>query len=392
VESVAWVAERKDVLCAFFYLLALIAWGRFARGLRWGRGAALAACALALLAKPMAVSLPLALWIVDPWPLRRVVPLRQRLRETLPFALAAAGARHAAVQLSSGGTGAWMTRRAGCARVHPVAYLRYLELTLWPAKLAVLYPPGRHSGMGEVVAARRRAARDLRVRVPDAARATLLWACWLWFGVTRSLPVIGLVRRLPGIADRYTYLPSLGLSVALAFGAAECAARLRLPVLARAGIALLALAALAFVTQRQVGYWRDGITLYARALAVTKDNFALHAFLGNELAHDPNRRAEAIEHFYAALRIRPDFPHAHYGLAVTFEEDGRNSDAINEYGAALRANPDFAEAHFNMANLLGQAGQLEQAEKHYRRALELDPDNVGAQQGLALVQKLRAGR
>ena len=156
VESVAWISERKDVLCAFFYLLALVAWGRFARGLR-GRGAALALGSLALLAKPMAVSLPFALWIADAWPLRRGVPFRQRLRETLPFfALAAAScAVTLAVQLSSGGTEAWM-RPPLWARLAftPVAYLRYLELTLWPAGLAVLYPhPGTSLALGEGIAA-----------------------------------------------------------------------------------------------------------------------------------------------------------------------------------------------------------------------------------------------
>ena len=396
VESVAWVAERKDVLCAFLYLLALVAWGRFARGLRWGWGAALAACALALLAKPMAVSLPLALWIVDGWPLRRVVPFRQRLRETLPFfALAAASCVVTLwVQLSSGGTEAWM-RPPLWARVAftPVAYLRYLELTLWPSGLAVLYPhPSTSLAMGEVVAAVGVLLALSAFAVQTRRARPWLFASWLWFAVT-LVPVIGLVHvGFQGIADRYTYLPSLGLSVALAFGAAECAERLRMPARARAGLALAALAALAFVTQRQVGYWRDGITLYQRALAVTADNFAIHAFLANELAHDPDLRPSAIAHFQEALRIRPDFPHAHYGLGVTLEEEGRDWDAINEYRTALVANPDFADAHFNLANLLGQAGRLEEAELHYRRALELDPSNTGAMQGLSLVRKLRAGR
>ena len=205
------------------------------------------------------------------------------------------------------------------------------------------------------------------------------------------VPVIGLVHvGFQGIADRYTYLSSVGLSVALAFAAAECAERLRLPVRARAGLAVAALAALAFVTQRQVGFWRDGFSLYERALAVTADNFAIHAFLASELARDPARRPEAIAHFREALRIRPDFPHAHYGLGVTYEEQGATWQAIDEYRAALAANPDFPEAHFNLANLLGQSGRLEEAELHYRHALELDPDNAGAKQGLALVQKLRA--
>ena len=391
VDSVAWVAERKDVLCAFFYLLALVAWGRFARGLRFGWGSALAACALALLAKPMAVSLPLALWIVDRWPLRRRIPLRRELLETLPFfALSAASCVVTLwVQLSSGATEAWL-RPPLWARLAftPVAFLRYLELTLWPADLAVLYPhPGTSLAMGEVVAA-------LGVLLAITAfafesrrkRPWLSWG-WAWFLVT-LVPVIGVVHvGFQGIADRYTYLPSLGLSVAFAFGAAELAQRLRVPSAARAVLAAAALGALAVLTFRQLVVWRDGPTLLQHALAVTRDNFAVHAYLANELA-SAGRRDEAIAHYREALRIRPDFPHAHYGLGVTYEEQGQLGPAIDEYEAALRANPDFANAHFNLANLLAQSGRLEEAELHYRRALALDPANEGAERGLALVEQL----
>ena len=391
VESVAWVAERKDVLCAFLYLLALVAWGRFARGLRFGWGAALAFGALALLAKPMAVSLPLALWIVDRWPLRRRLALRREALETLPFfALAAAScAVTLLVQLTSGATEAWM-RPPLWARIAftPVAFLRYLELFLWPSGLAVLYPhPGASLAMGEVVAAVGVLLAITAFAVESRRRRPwLLWG-WLWFLVT-LVPVIGLVHvGFQGIADRYTYLPSLGLSVAFAFGAAELAERVRVPVAARAALAGVVLAALALVTAQQLTYWRDGVTLLERALAVTRDNFAVQAFLAAELGND-GHRDQAAAHYREALRIRPDFPHAHYGLGVTYEEQGNVRAAIEEYRAALLANPDFANAHFNLANLLGQSGDLEGAEQHYRRALALDPANDGAKRGLALVQQL----
>ena len=391
VESVAWVAERKDVLCAFFYLLALVAWGRFARGLRFGWGAALSCGALALLAKPMAVSLPLALWIVDRWPLRRRVPLRRELLETLPFfALAAAScAVTLLVQLSTGGTEAWV-RPPLWARVAftPVAFLRYLELFLWPSGLAVLYPhPGASLAPGEVVAAIGVLLAISAFAVESRRRRPWLFWGWVWFLVT-LVPVIGLVHvGFQGIADRYTYLPSLGLSVAVAFGAAELAERLRVPPAARAALAAALLGALALVTAQQLTVWRDGVTLFRHALAVTRDNFAIHAFLANELGRE-GQRAEAIAEYEAALRIRPDFPHAHYGLGVTYEEQGDVRGAIEQYRAALVANPDFANAHFNLANLLGQSGDFEGAELHYRRAIALDPANEGAKRGLALVQQL----
>jgi tetratricopeptide (TPR) repeat protein len=195
-----------------------------------------------------------------------------------------------------------------------------------------------------------------------------------------------------GIADRYTYIPSIGLSVAVAFGASELAERLRLPVAARAGVTGAVLAALAFLTFRQVAYWRDGVTLYERALAVTENNFAIHAFLADDLA-PAGHRAEALAHYREAIRIRPDFPHAHYGLGVTWEEEHRLDDAIAEYRAALRANPDFTAAHFNLATLLGMSGQFDESAAHYRRVLELQPGHAGARQGLAILESLqRRGR
>jgi len=394
VESVAWIAERKDVLCAFFYLVSLVGWGRWVRGDRRGYAWALAAFALALLAKPMAVSLPFALLIADFWPLRR--PLgASLLREKLPFFMLAAAscAVTLVAQLSTGASEAWL-RPSFAARLAfvPVEYLRYLELTVWPSGLAVLYPlPGESLGAGEVALALAVLAAVTALAVAQRRARPWLAAGWLWFGVT-LLPVLGLVHvGFQGVADRYTYLPSLGLSVALAFAAAELAERLRAPLALRAGVTALALGALVWLTHRQVEFWRDGIALYDRALAVTEGNFAIHAFLADEL-DDAGRRADAVAHYREALRIRPDFPHAHYDLGVMAEAEGRDAEAMSEYRAALAANPDFAAAHFNLANLLGISGAIDEAAAHYRRVLELDPSHPGARQGLALAESLQRQR
>ena len=386
VESVVWIAERKDVLCTFFYLLALLLYGKGARG--WALGAA----ALALLAKPMAVTLPLALLIVDFWPLRRPLDARLML-EKWPFALlvGASCAITLVAQLTTGASEAWM-RPSFAARVMfvPVAFVQYLELFFWPAGLAVLYPlPGDSLGAGEATLALAIVLGLTGVALWQARARPWLAAGWVWFLVT-LIPVLGLVHvGFQGIADRYSYIPSLGLSTAVAFGAAEIAERFRLFQAVRIALPALAIAALAVITHQQVTYWRDGITLFERALAVTKNNFVIHEFLGNELAN-AGRRADAYAHYFEALRIRPDSPNGHYALGVMYDEEARTAEAMAEYRKALAANPDFVSAHFNLANLLGMSGALDEAIAHYRRVLELEPGSEGAKQGLAMAEQLRA--
>jgi protein O-mannosyl-transferase len=390
VESVAWLSERKDVLCTFFYLLTLVAYGRFTRGHRGSYGWALGFMVLALLAKPMAVTLPLALLVLDFWPLRRPLD-RARIVEKLPFAALALASSVITLiaQLTMGASEPWM-RPPFWIRVAfvPVEYLRYLELLVWPSGLAVLYPhPWLSLGMGEVVLAvvvlAGVSALALRAR---AARPWLL-AGWTWFLVT-LVPVLGLVHvGFQGIADRYTYVPSLGLSVTAAYALAELADRLRAPVAARVAVTAAWIGALAFLTHRQVTFWHDGWTLYGRALDVTKDNFVIHEFLASDLA-DAGRRAEAYAHVRESIRIRPDFPHARYALGVLYEEDHQDAQAMQEYRETIRIDPEFARAHFNLANLLGTSGQLEEAVDEYHRALALEPQNAGAKQGLAMAESL----
>ena len=314
-------------------------------------------------------------------PLRRVVPFRQRLRETLPFfALAALScAVTLAVQLSSGGTEPWMRPPSGpgspslpspiCAISSSRSGRRDSRCCIRTRQVA-----RRRRSRGR----RQRPARGLCVCIPDTAHAAVaLGELALVRGDSRAGDRAR-ARGLPGIADRYTYLSSVGLSVALAFAAAECAERLRLPVRARAGLAVAALAALAFVTQRQVGFWRDGISLYERALAVTADNFAIHAFLASELARDPARRprrSRTSGRRCASARTSPTRTTGSGSRTRSRERRGRPSTSTAPRWPRIRTSP---EAHFNLANLLGQAGRLEEAELHYRHALELDPDNAGA--------------
>ncbi len=386
VESVAWIAERKDVLCALFWLLGMLGWARYAERPSVARyGWVALAHGLALLAKPMAVTFPFALVLLDYWPLRRARPLGRLLAEKLPLFALSLGSSVVTylVQRAGGSAEAWAVFPLPVRLAHaPVAYLRQLGKLLWPDDLGPLYPhPGMALGAGEVAVACAALAAITLATLALARRRPFALVGWLWFLGT-LVPVIGIVQvGYQGFADRYTYLPSIGIWLALVWLAAEGLERA--PRAAAIALCALVLGALVGMTRAQIVYWRDGVTLLERALAVTRENFAAHSMLAGELA-DAGRLEPAVEHYREALRIRPGFPFASYGLGVTLEEQGKTDEAIARYREALRADPRLVPAHFNLANLLGRAGELEQAVRHYRRALELEPGHRGAHQGLAV--------
>ncbi len=408
VESAAWVAERKDLLAGFFWILALGAW------LRYGRRpapAALAATtglfALALLAKPMPVSLPALLLVLDVWPLGRV-PLfrgfpgqaaaaawRRALLEKLP--LLALSAASTAVTLAAQGSGGAMLTverlgfgpRLANALLSVVAYLRQAA---WPADLAVFYPHPGH----EVSAAGALAAAALLAALAGGATALVrrhpyLAAGGAWFAVT-LLPVIGLVQAgEQARADRYTYVPLTGVFLAVVWAGAALSRRLpplRVP-LALAAVA--AIAALGAVSARQAGYWRDNATLYRRALAVTERNWAMHANLGTVLSWE-GRYDEAIPHLREAVALQPRFADGWLALGTTLLRAGRPAEAEPELRRALRLRPGHAETHCALGQSLAAQGRPAVAETALRRALELRPSYPDALFVLGVVLGRRGQR
>ena len=381
VESVAWVAERKDVLSAFFWFLALWAYGRYAERPGPGRYAlVLAAFCGGLMAKPMIVTLPFVLLLLDVWPLRRTdtAGWGKILGEKIPlFALsAAAAATTYMVQAGSGAVRALGPVPIGLRIENAlVSYVVYAAKMFWPARLAVFYPyppavpvweaalcGAALAGVSVLVARRFRACPYLAVG-------------WAWYLGT-LVPVIGLIQvGAQARADRYMYVPMAGLAIMVAWGAADLLARYPRLRPAAIAVAAAACAILTAVTWVQIGYWENSRSLFQHAVEVTEGNYLAHQNLAEELAKIPGRRPEAISHYQAALRIQPDYfdAHLHLGLVLS-NTPGDLPEAISQYGAALRIEPDSAVAHLDLGNALSKIpGRLPQAISEYQAALRLQP-------------------
>ena len=410
VESVAWIAERKNVLSTFFCLLALYAYVRYAQKPRALFYLAACACAaLSLLAKPMIVTLPFALLLLDHWPLRRWgrVPWPRLVVEKIPFLLLALGAcwmaMHAPAERGALVTTATLPLAARLSNA-VIAYVAYLAAMLWPSGLAVYYP---HPIDPQPALAAAAAAVLLAI----SALAVVWWkkrpyllAGWCWYlGVL--VPVLGLVQvGSQARADRFTYLPQLGI-----FCAAVWLVRELWPVAQRqflTAAACVTLAACALLTARQVAWWTDTVTLFEHAAAVTKNNSCAHTNAGLARAKLGDYGA-AVAHFQASLRITPDQPAiwnqfgaalthldkqadanqcfrnalqldatdttARYNLAVGLEKTGATAEAVAQFDELLRAMPDFARAHFHLALALQTAGRTDDARTHLRAAARLVP-------------------
>jgi len=394
VESVAWVAERKDLLCALFWLLAMRAYLAYARDpapRSYGLVFLLAACAL--LAKPMAVTLPFVLLLIDGWPLRRFEALgpRRLLLEKLPL-LALSIASSVVTLLAQRAGGAIATLDAYPLGVRlanaAVAYATYLGRTIWPAGLALPYPhPGNELPLTTsllsllLLAAVSFAAYHWRRERPWLAVG------WLWFLGT-LVPVIGLVQVGPqAMADRYTYLPLVGIFMMLAWSFRSVGRQVR----RETGLAalLLVVTPLATIgTWRQLRHWENDLTLATRAIAVTRDNAVAHNELGLALERR-GRSAEALPHYNAAIEIRPGFAEAHNNLAGTLSQLGRFDEALAAYRHALELKPAYPEALLNYGVALARRGETLQAIAQFEQALRIRPGYGRAHANLAAAHLTR---
>jgi Flp pilus assembly protein TadD len=394
VESVAWVSQRKDVLSTLFWLLATLAYVRYARRPSFARYLLVAVLfVLGLLAKPMLVTLPITLLLLDFWPLARFERQRGRVDRGL-VRLVAEKLPLVALALATSAVTLWTQGGAGAVQglgVRPVGdriatalvnYGLYLGKLAWPTGLAVFYP----LTPGDPALAASAALLLLVVSGVVASawrREPALAVGWVWFLVT-LLPVIGLVQ-VGGqqVADRYGYVPSIGLSIAVAWGAVrlwtDLTARADARPLAVAAVVTLVLAAV--LTHRQVEYWQSSITLFERAVAVTERNFLAHNNLGEALA-SAGRRAEAATHYAEAVRIHPGYAPARNNHGIVLAEQGRYVEAEQEFRAALARDPSMTMAESNLATTRARLGDYADAVAHYERALALMPSNAVALEGL----------
>ena len=391
VESVAWVSERKDVLSGVFFMLTLWAYARYAHNPNSKKhyAATLLCFALGLMSKPMLVTVPFVLLLLDVWPLSRwqdLSGLPALLREKIPFfvlallsCVATVMAQREAIQALEQFPFSFRLENA------VVAYAVYLGKWLWPADLAVLYPMVSNgwSSLQLIASLLLLLALSCGVFLLRRSRPFLLVG-WLWF-LGMMVPVIGILQvGMQACADRYTYLPLIGLGIAVTWLAVESTAPWRHRTLWLGGFAALVLAALVLAAYNQTTHWRDNDALWTHTLACTDDNSTAHYNLGNDLGNrDLNQ--EAMAHYLEAIRINPAYSAAYYNLGNCYRKLGRMNDAAASYREALRYNPAIAEAHNNLGNILYIQGSVEEAIAHIGKSLELRPNYAGSQWNLAWI-------
>lgn len=379
VESVAWAAERKDVLSTLFWMLTMLAYVAYAERPGWRRYLlVVAAFALGLLSKPMLVTLPFVLLLIDFWPLARHerTPWRSLVREKIPlFALSlAASITTFLVQRHSGAVSELVVVPIGWRVANAiVAYMRYVGKAIWPGDLAALYPfvaPLDTAFVGLAIV--------FLVSVSIAAfaarsRRPYLTIGWFWYLGT-LVPVIGLVQvGYQSMADRYTYIPLIGLFMAAAWAAGELSVALPARRVVLPSLAAAAIVACMILTQRQVRVWRDGVVLWQHTIAVTDQNYVARTNLGYELAQR-GRLAEAAVQFEEALRISPTFLPARQSLGLALAKQGKIREATEQYQAAIRLQPTNALLRADFGLALANAQRYNEAKAEYESALQLQPD------------------
>jgi tetratricopeptide (TPR) repeat protein len=388
VESVAWVAERKDVLSGLFFMLTMAAYVRYAR-LPWSParyGLVVLLFALGLMCKPMLVTLPLVLWLLDYWPLQRAESARRLVMEKLPLlALSAAAcvatllAQHKGIR-SSGSFS--LPYRLGNALASCMVYLGQM---VYPAGLAVLYPYPHHGHSPWEMALAGILLASLSA-VAWATRRTRPWLLigWVWY-LVMLLPVLGVIQAgEQAHADRFTYLPQIGVYVA----ATWLVAQWRVSRVALGGLMTGVLAVLMVCAWQQTAYWQNSETLWTRALACTTGNDMAHWALGDVL-RKREKLDDAIAQYEIALEINPRRMEARNNLGIALRQKGSVDKAISQYQMALQINPNYAEAHNNLGIALADKGNVDEAITHYQMALQINPNYADAHNnlGIALRQK-----
>jgi tetratricopeptide (TPR) repeat protein len=409
VESVAWVASRKNVLSTFFLMLTLWTYVRYTQGPTIGKYLlVLLAFVLGLMVKPMLVTLPFLLLVLDYWPLGRfpagqlgycgntegtastmtvsgIEHSSRLVLEKVPlliFSMFSIYVTSLAVQLS----GIVISTEAVPLKLRIanglVSYVAYVAKMAWPKDLAIYYPypamvPLWHTvGAGCVLTA-------VSAFIFRGWRKTpYLVTGWLWYLGT-LVPVIGLkqVGLWPAMADRFAYVPLIGIFIMIAWGSPQLVARLRYRSIFLTLAAGTVLAVCMILTWMQLHHWKNSSALFQHALRVTSNNYLAHNNLGNVLMRQ-GKTEEATGHYVRALQIRPYFPRAHNNLGKALARQGKTEEAIGHYMKALQLKPELPEAHNNLGNALARQGKDEEAIDHYTKALQLKPDFAGAHNNL----------
>jgi hypothetical protein len=394
VETVAWVAQRKSLLCTLFSLLTIAAYGWYARRPDWKKYLVIiAAFALALLSKPMAVSLPLVLLLLDYWPLERYedLPFRRKWArlslEKLPLLLlSAASSLVTTVAQRFGGAVADASVLPLSVRLENaiVSYVAYLGKTVWPARLAVFYPHPLHSLSWSDVVAAAVILVAITIAVLYFHRARYLAMGWLLFVIT-LIPVIGIIQvGRQAMADRYAYVPCIGLFIIIAWGLSDVVTAAAIPRVVPGVAALCLILAFAAATSRYLPYWQSGVKLFTHArLVAWRPDSVIEESLAEAL-FSAGRFDEAFPHSQEACVLRPDDANCHYHMAeILFFVRHQLPDALEQYQLAARfTNAKDVELRclINSGEILLDLGDYETAKMKLAAALQIDPNNSTALQ------------
>jgi len=397
VESVAWVAERKNVLCTFFFFATLIAYCWYARQPDWRRYLVFAGLfVLGLMSKPMVITLPFVLLLLDYWPLGRIrggradataAPLSKLVVEKLPLiALSAASAVITMQAQRAGGAMRSTAQFSLAVRLENavMAYAMYLWKMIWPSHLSPIYPhPGDSLAGWQVGTSALVLLAVTAVALKFRARRYLLTG-WLWFLGT-LVPVIGLVQvGDQAMADRYAYIPLVGIFIMIAWRIADLADSKQIGLVVRVIPAACVLLALSFATNRQLGYWSSNYDLWTHAVAVTGRNFIAQDNLGGALLW-LGKTDEAYLHFQAAAEINPLDPMSRSNLGAYLQEHGHMAEAIEKYNRVITLTSDpglLAATYANLGAAYRKLGEDEKARTSYDQALQLNPNQYNVYLGL----------
>ncbi len=408
VESVAWVAQRKTVLSTFLGMLTLWSYARYVEepgGPRYL--ATLLFFILSLLSKPMLVTLPFIMLLLDYWPLdrcRQGMPKKGNnarqwgiktwlLIEKVPFfALAAASSTVTYLAQREWGAVSSLEMIPLKLRISNalVSYIAYIIKMIWPQRLAVFYPYPADIQMWKVAGASMLLATISFGVIVSMKRHPYLWVGWFWY-IGALVPMIGLVQvGAQALADRYAYVILIGLFIMIAWGVPEFWDKMNLPRIGLYLIAAISLLMLLNGSWFQNRYWRNSIELFSQTLNITSNNFVVHNGLGSALVLK-GRTAEAITQFSEALRIKPHYAEAHNNLGVALEVQGRDAEAVAHFSEALRIKPDYAEAYNNIGGAMLRQGKVDEAIYLLSTGLRKNPNYAEAYNNLG-VAWLRKGR
>ena len=397
VESVAWVTERKDVLSGLFFFLTLLSYIWYIDRPNLNRYLVVVLTfTLGLMSKPMLVTLPFVLLLLDCWPLNRLSLSDLRgpsslntvwklVREKIPLFILTIGfsmTTYLSMERTEGGLALW-ERLPFWSRVGNSfqSYASYIHKMVWPTDLAVFYPhPEDMISISETIGPILLLMSITLFVIWRVRQQPYLAIGWFWY-LGMLVPVIGLLQNgNQSMADRYTYLPLVGLFIIIAWGVPDLFGRWQfrrvLPILASGLLFLLIIS-----TSKQVSYWRNSVSLFEHTLTVTERNYLAHTALGMALS-EQNKAEEAINHFEQSLQINPTFAYTYHAMGIALAKVGRTEEAALHISEALKLKPDYAGAHYSFGVESYKAGKIEEAMDHYFTVIDINPDHAGAHYNL----------